>query len=168
MIELALYRPEMPGNAGNIMRLSVNVGAPLHLIGPLPFFLDDKRLIRAGLDYRERSCFTLHPDYEHFQQTISGRRLLIASSKASCNLYDFAFQEQDVVLFGREKEGLPKSLTQGIDPALHLRIPMAAPSRCLNLSNAVAVVAYEAFRQLGYARAQTPEPCRALSEPSPD
>lgn len=150
MINIVLYRPEIPANAGNIIRLSVNCGAALHFIGPLGFQLDNQHLMRAGLDYHELACLNVHVNLKHFLEKEQPARLIAATSRGSIPHSDFAFKDRDYVIFGREKEGLSEEVFDLIPDAMRVRIPMAANSRCLNLSNAVAVIAYEAYRQLGY------------------
>ncbi|MCR5537281.1 MAG: tRNA (cytidine(34)-2'-O)-methyltransferase [Succinivibrio sp.] len=150
MIKIVLYQTEMPGNAGNVIRLSVNCGAQLHFIGPLPFYLDNKRLLRAGLDYREIANFKLHVNFAKFLESEKPLRLIASSSKATQSLYDFKFEDNDYVIFGREKEGLSEEVYAVVPEDKRLKIPMVEGSRCLNLSNSVAVVAYEAWRQLGF------------------
>lgn len=150
MINIVLYRPEMPSNAGNIIRLSVNCGARLHFIGPLGFYLDNERLMRAGLDYHELCNLTVHVNFEQFMQKEQPKRLIASSSHAHFSHTEFKFVDGDYVIFGREKEGLADEVYKEIKPENYIKIPMAPNSRCLNLSNSVAVVAYEAWRQLGF------------------
>ena len=150
MINIVLYRPEMPSNAGNIIRLSVNCGARLHFIGPLGFYLDNERLMRAGLDYHELCNLTVHVNFEQFMQNEQPKRLIASSSHAHFSHTEFKFEDGDYVIFGREKEGLADEVYKEIKPENYIKIPMAPNSRCLNLSNSVAVVAYEAWRQLGF------------------
>ncbi len=154
MINIVLYQPEMPSNAGNVIRLSVNCGAKLHFVGPMPFFLDNRRLMRAGLDYREIANLTVHVNFKQFLEKEQPKRLIASSSKAHIALTDFCFEDGDYVIFGREKEGLSEEVYEQIPDSLRIRIPMMPESRCLNLSNSVAVVAYEAWRQLGFAGAK--------------
>lgn len=153
MINIVLYRPEMPSNAGNVIRLSVNCGARLHFIGPLGFFMDNQRLLRAGLDYHELANLTVHTNFQSFLQKETPRRLIASTSKATKSPYDFQFEDQDYVIFGREKEGLAEEVYAAVPNEMRLRIPMMPQSRCLNLSNSVAVVAYEAWRQLRFSGA---------------
>ncbi len=153
MLDVLLYQPEIPPNTGNIMRLCVNTGARLHLIAPLGFELDDAKLRRAGLDYGDWSDVTVHASLESAIAVISPARLLAFTTKAHHTLPDFAFKKSDALLFGPETRGLPDGVLHSIPPEARLRIPMRPNSRSLNLSNAVAVVVYEAWRQLGYAGA---------------
>ncbi|MDD7023211.1 MAG: tRNA (cytidine(34)-2'-O)-methyltransferase [Aeromonadales bacterium] len=150
MIDIVLYRPEMPGNAGNIMRLCVNFGARLHMIGPMAFVMDDARLRRAGLDYREIVNVTVHVNLKSFMERERPRRLVAATAHGHSSLKSFKFQDGDYVIFGREKEGLSAEVYALVPPELRVRIPMVGGSRCMNLSNSVAVVSYEAWRQEGF------------------
>jgi tRNA (cytidine/uridine-2'-O-)-methyltransferase len=141
MFHIVLYEPEIPANTGNIIRLCANTGAQLHLIKPLGFEMDDKRLRRAGLDYHE------------WVSTITPKRLLALSTKGSHTVTSMAFTAGDALLFGPETRGLPPDVLAHIGPAHCLYLPMLPASRSLNLSNTVAVVLYEAWRQLGFAGA---------------
>lgn len=147
MIHIALYEPEIPPNTGNIMRLCANTGLSLHLIHPLGFQLDEKRLRRAGMDYRDMAPVTEHESFEAFSQAMAGKRVLALTTKATTNYADAAFQDEDILLFGPETRGLPDSLLGELPADGKLRIPMLPDSRSLNLSNTVAIVAYEALRQ---------------------
>lgn len=153
MLHIALYEPEIPPNTGNIIRLAANTGARLHLIEPLGFSLDEKKLRRAGLDYREFANLQVHPDFTAFMAHVEGQRLFALTTRASHPHSDATFQDGDVLLFGPETRGLPTSIINSLPPAQRLRLPMVPDSRSLNLSNAVAVTVYEAWRQLGYAGA---------------
>ena len=153
MLDVLLYQPEIPPNTGNIMRLCVNTGARLHLIAPLGFALDDAKLRRAGLDYGDWSDVTVHASLEAAIATLSPPRLLAFTTKGSHNLPDFKFRSSDALLFGPETRGLPDTVLRSIPREARLRIPMRPNSRSLNLSNAVAVVVYEAWRQFGYTGA---------------
>ena len=150
MINIVLYQPEMPGNAGNIIRLAVNCGAHLHFVGPLGFYLDNERLMRAGLDYHELCNLTVHVNFQQFLEKEKPNRLIASTSKAHLSHVDFKFEDNDYVIFGREKEGLSDEVYAHVSDEHRIKIPMAPNSRCLNLSNSVAVVAYEAWRQLGF------------------
>lgn len=150
MIEIALYQPEIPPNTGNVIRLAANLGARLHLIRPLGFALDEKAVRRAGMDYRELACVEQHRDWAAFADAVGPDRLVALSSHASHLYSDYAFTGGEVLLFGPETRGLPAELMDQIPSRRRLTIPMREGSRSLNLSNAVAVVAYEAWRQLGY------------------
>jgi tRNA (cytidine/uridine-2'-O-)-methyltransferase len=150
MINIVLFEPEIPPNTGNIIRLAANTGSPLHLIKPLGFELDDKRMRRAGLDYHEYAGVSIYEDFSEFLEKHGGKRLFGISTKASRHYSDVDFEDEDFVIFGPETRGLPDSVRQGLGANRILRIPMLEASRSLNLSNATAVVVYEAWRQLGF------------------
>ncbi|PKM23248.1 MAG: tRNA (uridine(34)/cytosine(34)/5-carboxymethylaminomethyluridine(34)-2'-O)-methyltransferase TrmL [Gammaproteobacteria bacterium HGW-Gammaproteobacteria-14] len=150
MIHIALFEPEIPPNTGNIIRLCANTGCRLHLIEPLGFSLDEKKLRRAGLDYREFADVRCHPSLNSMLTSMPGQRLIALSSKVQRRYDEFVFNTGDILLFGPESRGLPKEVMQQITEANQLRIPMMTESRSLNLSNAVAVVTYEALRQQGF------------------
>lgn len=155
MLHIVLYQPEIPPNTGNVMRLASNTGFFLHLIEPLGFTLEEKSLRRAGLDYRDLSRVVVHRDWEALLQYFSARhqpapRVFAISTKGTRSVFDAPFQKDDVIVFGSETRGLSQAFRESL-PADHvLRIPMQENNRSLNLSNAVAVVAYEAWRQLGF------------------
>jgi tRNA (cytidine/uridine-2'-O-)-methyltransferase len=151
MIHVALFEPEIPPNTGNIMRLCVNTGAQLHLIKPLGFELDDKQLRRAGLDYREYANVSTYDSLDDLTQKLKPSRILAVTTKGSRNYSDIKFEPDDLILFGPETRGLPVEVLEQLPPDSKLRIPMLKESRSLNLSNAVAVVVYEAWRQSGFA-----------------
>jgi len=146
MINVALYEPEIPPNTGNIIRLCANTGASLHLIHPLGFNLDDKQCRRAGLDYHEFARVVQHENYAAFKANFSAKRIIAVSTKGKKNYTDIAYQSDDILLFGPETRGLPADVLA--ESTEVVRIPMLPNSRSLNLSNAVAVVVYEAWRQL--------------------
>lgn len=150
MPSIVLYQPEIPPNTGNIIRLCANTGVDLHLIQPLGFSLEDKQLKRAGLDYHEWAHVQQHSDYAAFLETAQPQRLLACSVRGSQTHTGIQYQAQDWLLFGPETQGLPKTLLASLPPENILRIPMQPASRSLNLSNAVAVILYEALRQLGF------------------
>lgn len=150
MLHIALFEPEIPPNTGNIIRLAANTGARLHLIEPLGFSLEEKKLRRAGLDYREFAELQLHANFDDFLAHIPGQRLFALTTKASHPHSEARFQDGDVLLFGPETRGLPLPIIESLPPEQRLRLPMVPDSRSLNLSNAVAVTVYEAWRQLGY------------------
>lgn len=156
MLAIALAAPEIPPNTGSIMRLAANVGAELALIEPLGFQLDDAKLRRAGLDYRHRARTTVFADYAAFAATLGERRVLAFSARGVRRHDQAAYRRDDVLLFGSESAGLPASLLAAFPPAHRLLIPMRQGSRSLNLANAVAVAAYEAWRQLGFEGAAPP------------
>lgn len=149
MLHIALFQPEIPQNTGNIIRLSANCGAQLHLIYPMGFAIDDKRAKRAGLDYHELARVQHHPEYAAFQQAVTGQRIIACSTKGKTNHSDFSYQDGDVLLFGPETRGLPADILAELGDNI-VRIPMLPQSRSLNLSNAVAIITYEAWRQLDY------------------
>ena len=147
MIHIALLQPEIPPNTGNIIRLCANSGAQLHLIHPLGFELDDKRMRRAGLDYHEWASVIQYQNAEEFAAKNSTRRIFACSTKATKNYCDISFQDEDMLLFGPETRGLPVEMREQYEA---IRIPMLATSRSLNLSNSVAIILFEAWRQLGF------------------
>ncbi len=150
VLHVALYEPEIPPNTGNIIRLCANTGATLHLIHPLGFAPDDKQLKRAGLDYHEWARVLHHENYLKFSAQIQSKRLIACSTKGNRSYADIQYQPDDVLLFGPETRGLPGTVLEMIHPEHLVRIPMLPNSRSLNLSNAVAVVLYEALRQQGF------------------
>lgn len=150
MINIVLYQPEIPQNTGAIIRLAANSGCKLHLIEPLGFNWDDKKVRRAGLDYHEFAEVKRHSDYQAFLDSEQPARLLACTTKASGFHSGFAFQPGDYLMFGPETRGLPAEVIESLPPAQRLRIPMLPESRSMNLSNAVSVFVYEAWRQLGY------------------
>ncbi len=151
MIAVVLYQPEIPPNTGNVIRLCANTGAALHLIRPLGFTLDDSKLRRAGLDYHEWARVQVHDSLDGFLAARPGSRLLPLSTRATTPYHRHAFEPRDALLFGGETCGLPQAVLDGVPAAQRLRIPMRPGNRSLNLSNSVAVVVYEAWRQLGFA-----------------
>jgi tRNA (cytidine/uridine-2'-O-)-methyltransferase len=153
MLHVVLFQPEIPPNTGNVMRLCANTGVQLHLIEPLGFELDDAKMRRAGLDYGDWSAVRVHRDLDGIVATLSNAPLWALTTKSDRSFSDVRYGENDALLFGPETRGLPADVLARIAPERQLRIPMRAGSRSLNLSNAVAVVVYEAWRQLGYAGA---------------
>ncbi|MEO7432934.1 MAG: tRNA (cytidine(34)-2'-O)-methyltransferase [Dokdonella sp.] len=151
MLHVVLFQPEIPPNTGNVIRLCANSGAALHLIRPLGFELDDAKLRRAGLDYHEFTRVSLHDDLGAFIETAAPRRVLAVSTRASVRYDRVDYSDGDALLFGPETRGLPQEVLDSIDPALRIRLPMQPGNRSLNLSNAVAIVVYEAWRQSGFA-----------------
>lgn len=150
MFDVLLFEPEIPPNTGNAMRLCANTGARLHLIRPLGFALDEKRLRRAGLDYRDWVDVQVHDSIGDCMDMLGRPRVWAFSSKTANGLGEARFERGDALLFGPESRGLPPQVLASIAPERRLRLPMVAGSRSLNLSNAVAVAVYEAWRQLGY------------------
>jgi tRNA (cytidine/uridine-2'-O-)-methyltransferase len=157
MLHVALYEPEIPPNTGNIIRLCANAGAQLHLIEPLGFELDDKRLRRAGLDYHEFSSVKIHHNIKEFMIWLAGRRLFACTTKTTKHHNEAKYQDEDVFLLGPESRGLPIDILNHIATTDRIRIPMQTNSRSLNLSNATAIILYEAWRQLGYPNADNIE-----------
>lgn len=153
MPAVVLYRPEIPPNTGNVIRLCANTGAELHLVEPLGFGWEDKALKRAGLDYHEHARVLRHPGWVACKAALAGRRLFAVTTKG-CVRYDTpAFLEDDVLVFGSETSGLPPEIMAEFPDAYRLRLPMLPGQRSLNLSNAVAVTVFEAWRQQGFAGA---------------
>ncbi len=151
MFHVVLYQPEIPPNTGNVIRLCANTGAKLHLVRPLGFGLTDRELRRAGLDYHEYAELQVHEDWNRCREALAGHRLFAFSSHASQRFDAIGFAAGDVFLFGPETRGLPADVLAGFAPDRRLRVPMRPGNRSLNLSNAVAVVVYEAWRQVGFA-----------------
>ncbi|MBM4195738.1 MAG: tRNA (uridine(34)/cytosine(34)/5-carboxymethylaminomethyluridine(34)-2'-O)-methyltransferase TrmL [Gammaproteobacteria bacterium] len=150
MFHLILYQPEIPPNTGNIIRLCANTGTRLHLIRPLGFSLEDRYLRRAGLDYHEMANVTEHDSLSDCLAVLGGRRLFALSTRGSVPMHSIAFEPGDVFLFGAETSGLPSEVLESVPVERRLRIPMVSGNRSLNLSNAAAVVIYEAWRQAGF------------------
>lgn len=150
MFNIVLFQPEIPPNTGNIIRLSANTCAKLHLIHPLGFSMEEKGLRRAGLDYSEFADVKEYENLEDFLNTQQPSRLFACTTKATQSYANVIFQENDYLLFGPESRGLPMEFLNTILDENKLRIPMQKNSRSLNLSNAVAVILYEGLRQLGY------------------
>lgn len=153
MFDIVLYEPEIPPNTGNVMRLCVNMGARLHLIEPLGFVLSDRRLKRAGLDYGDRAATVVHPSLDACRAALADRRWFALSTRGRRGYHEPSYRAGDVFLFGPETRGLPATVLDDFTPETLIRLPMVAASRSLNLSNTVAIVAYEAWRQLGFAGA---------------
>lgn len=154
MFHIVLYQPEIPPNTGNIIRLCANAGASLHLIHPMGFRLEDSKLRRAGLDYHEFACVREYADLEEFIKAINPARVLACSTRGTQCYSAALFQAGDALLFGPETRGLPQSVLDSLPDAQRLRIPMRPDNRSLNLSNAVAIVLYEAWRQHGFSGAR--------------
>ena len=150
MFDIVLFEPEIPANTGNIIRLCANTGAKLHLIQPLGFELDDKKLRRAGLDYHEWADIKVHNDIEMFLKNETFNNIYALTTKGKRCYSDVKFQIDDVLLFGPETRGLPGSLLDSLSEQQRVRLPMLPASRSLNLSNTVAVTLYEAWRQIGF------------------
>jgi tRNA (cytidine/uridine-2'-O-)-methyltransferase len=150
MLHVILFRPEIPPNTGNVIRLCANTGAALHLIRPLGFELDDARLRRAGLDYHEYASVAVHDDLASCLDAIGTPRVFAFTTRGRLAHVDTHFADGDALLFGCETAGLPGEVLDAIPATQHLRLPMCPDSRSLNLSNTVAVAVYEAWRQLGF------------------
>jgi len=150
MLDVVLYRPEIPPNAGNAIRLAANTGARLHLVEPLGFALEDRQLRRAGLDYHEMANVRVHADWPACRAALADRRLFAVSTRGSVSYAETRYAAGDAFVFGAETSGLPQALLEEFAPARRLRLPMRPGNRSLNLSNAVAVVVFEAWRQLGF------------------
>jgi tRNA (cytidine/uridine-2'-O-)-methyltransferase len=150
-MHVILYHPEIPPNTGNVIRLCANSGARLHLIRPLGFELEDSRLRRAGLDYHEYAELAVHEDLDACLAEIGRPRLLALSTRSSTRYDRIAYREDDALLFGPETRGLPQAVLDALPPEQRVRLPMRPGNRSLNLSNAVAVMVFEAWRQLGFA-----------------
>ncbi len=150
MFHVVLYQPEIPPNTGNIIRLCANTGSDLHLIHPLGFVLDDKKLRRAGLDYREWAAVREHVSLDAFRKDVNPARLWGVSTRGTTVYAAARFEAGDAFLFGPETRGLPDAVLGELGEAAVLRLPMASHSRSLNLSNTVAVLVYEAWRQQGF------------------
>ena len=151
MFSVILYEPEIPPNTGNIIRLCANTGAGLHLVEPLGFDLEEKKLRRAGLDYREFVAVKTHASLNDCLEALDGPRLFALSTRNSLRYDQAMFREGDALLFGPETRGLPTEVLAGLPEERRLRLPMREGNRSLNLSNAAAVVVYEAWRQLEFA-----------------
>jgi len=153
MFHIVLVEPEIPPNTGNVIRLAANTGCTLHLIEPLGFSMDDKLLRRAGLDYHEYTPVLRYPGWTEFlrQEGPVPERLFALSTRGTCSVYEARFSPSDWLVFGSETRGLPETLLDTLAPEQRLRLPMRAGQRSLNLSNAVAVAVFEAWRQNGFA-----------------
>lgn len=156
MLDVVLYQPEIPPNTGNLIRLCANTGFRLHLIEPLGFVLDDKRLRRAGLDYHEWAAVRVHRDWSAFLAAVAPSRIFAISTRGRTGYHEPAYRAGDALVFGPETRGLPQVMLDALPEAQRLRIPMLPESRSLNLSNAAAVLVYEAWRQLGFPGAGLP------------
>ncbi|MGL6261268.1 tRNA (cytidine(34)-2'-O)-methyltransferase [Vibrio sp. WXL210] len=154
MFDIALYEPEIAPNTGNIIRLSANCGANLHLIEPLGFDLEEKKVRRAGLDYHDLARVTRHKSLpafiEYLEQREQDYRLFACTTKTTGHHVDASYQRGDVLLFGPESRGLPAEVIESLPMEQRIRIPMMPEARSLNLSNAVAIIAFEAWRQMGF------------------
>nr|WP_304649914.1 MULTISPECIES: tRNA (cytidine(34)-2'-O)-methyltransferase [Tepidiphilus] len=151
MFEIVLFRPEIAPNTGNVIRLAANTGARLHLVRPLGFVLEDKGLRRAGLDYHDLARVVVHEDWAACRAWLGARRRFLLTTKGARCYADVAFAPGDVFVFGSETRGVPDEVAAEFAEEARLRIPMLPGNRSLNLSNAVALVVYEAWRQQGFS-----------------
>lgn len=154
MFHVILHQPEIPPNTGNVIRLCANTGATLHLVEPLGFSLDDRQLRRAGLDYHEYAELRVHPDLDAALATVAPGRVFALSTRGRQRHDEVTYQPGDAFVFGRETAGLPQDVLDALPEAQRLRLPMRPGNRSLNLSNAVAVLVFEAWRQHGFAGSQ--------------
>ena len=150
-MHVVLFQPEIPPNTGNVIRLCANTGAALHLVRPLGFDLDDKKLRRAGLDYHEFASVAVHDDFASFLSSVAPRRVFGVSTRGRMRYDRVAYADDDALLFGPETRGLPQAILDDLPPEQRLRLPMRPGNRSLNLSNAVAVIVFEAWRQREFA-----------------
>jgi tRNA (cytidine/uridine-2'-O-)-methyltransferase len=151
VFNIVLYQPEIPPNTGNIIRLAANTGATLHLVEPLGFRLDDRELKRAGLDYHEYAGLVVHKDWLACCERLRGRRMFAFSTRARLRHTEPEYRDGDVLVFGAETRGLPSEILDSFPAERRLRLPLRPNNRSLNLSNAVAVAVYEAWRQQGFS-----------------
>ena len=150
MFHVVLFEPEIPPNTGNVIRLCANTGTHLHLVEPLGFSLSDKALARAGLDYHDLARMSVHADWSACQSALAGRRLFAITTRGGVRYDAPRFQSGDVFVFGSETRGLPEAVHAAAGEERRLRLPMQPSNRSMNLSNTVAVVVFEAWRQLGF------------------
>lgn len=150
MLQIVLYEPEIPANTGNVIRLAANAGARLHLVRPLGFTLNDKQLVRAGLDYADIATIVVHDDWHACRHDLDANRMFAVTTKGSTRYDAPRYRADDVFVFGPETRGLPQPVRDEFKPAQCIRLPMQAGNRSLNLSNTVAIVLYEAWRQLDF------------------
>lgn len=154
MFNIILHQPEIPPNTGNIIRLCANTGIQLHLVKPLGFPLQDKQLLRAGLDYHEFAQIKVHENWLNCSQRLQGHRIFAVTTRGKQHYDKVAYAAGDTFLFGAESCGLPTQLLETFPESRRIRVPMVAASRSLNLSNTVAIIAYEAWRQAGFPAGQ--------------
>jgi tRNA (cytidine/uridine-2'-O-)-methyltransferase len=150
MFHIILYQPEIPPNTGNVIRLAANTGSRLHLVEPLGFTMDDRQLRRAGLDYHEFASVHVHRSYEALKACLGERRLFALTTRGTRSYAEVEFRVGDAFVFGPETKGLPGEVLEEFDPQMRLRLPMLPGNRSVNLSNAVAAVVFEAWRQIGF------------------
>jgi tRNA (cytidine/uridine-2'-O-)-methyltransferase len=151
MFEIVLFEPEIPPNTGNAIRLCANAGCRLHVVHPLGFSLRDRQLRRAGLDYHELAEIVAHTDWQACRTALADRRLFAVTTRGDTRYTDVQYAAGDGFVFGPETRGLPAGVLDGFAPERRIRVPMSGDGRSLNLSNAVAVVVFEAWRQLGFS-----------------
>jgi tRNA (cytidine/uridine-2'-O-)-methyltransferase len=154
MFDVILFRPEIPPNTGNIIRLCANTGARLHLVKPLGFTLENKQLLRAGLDYHEFATMVVHEDWAGCAERMKSRRLFAVSTKGTQRYDQVTYAAGDAFLFGSESQGLPAEMLNSFAEGRRLRVPMVPESRSLNLSNTVAIIVYEAWRQTRFEKSR--------------
>lgn len=150
MLNIVLFQPEIPANTGNIIRLCANTGYQLHIVEPASFVLDDKRLMRAGLDYHEFVNIKKHHNLQECLEFFKGHNIYACTTKGHAYPDQCSFKDGDVLIFGKETKGLPDEFTNTLDAEHKVRIPMVPGSRCMNLSNSVAIFIYESWRQEGF------------------
>ena len=150
LLHIALVEPEIPPNTGNVIRLAANTGCRLHLVEPLGFSMDDRSLRRAGLDYHELANVHTHASWASLRNVLTGKRMFAFTTNATRVYTEVSYAPEDVLIFGAETRGLPASLLGEFSPESKLRLPMRTGNRSINLSNAVAVVVFEAWRQLEF------------------
>ncbi len=150
MFDVVLYCPEIPPNTGNVIRLAANTGVRLHLVEPLGFSLHDRQLKRAGLDYRDLASVRTHAGWAACRAALGARRAFAVSTRGTRSYAEPRYARDDAFVFGPETAGLPAEVLEEFTPAMRLRVPMRAGNRSLNLSNCVALVVFEAWRQLGF------------------
>ena len=151
MFNIVLVEPEIPGNTGNIIRLAANAGCHLHLVEPLGFSLEDKHLRRSGLDYHDLANVTVYPDWAACSAALAGKRFFALTTRGTVRYDTIDFQPGDVFVFGAETRGLAPELRESFAPEQRVRVPMLPSNRSMNLSNTVALVVFEAWRQQGFA-----------------
>jgi tRNA (cytidine/uridine-2'-O-)-methyltransferase len=161
MFHVVLFEPEIPGNTGNVIRLCANTGARLHLIKPLGFRLDDKSLKRSGLDYHDLADVTVHSGLDACREQLAGARLFAVETGGHRRYSDVEYRAGDAFFFGPETRGLPPATLNALGPDNAVAIPMRTQSRSINLSNAVAVMVFEAWRQLAFNDATAAAPAEA-------
>lgn len=154
MFTVVLFQPEIPPNTGNVIRLCANTGCELHLVKPLGFPLDDAKMRRAGLDYHEYARMVVHENWDACQVALQGRRIFAATTKGATRHDQIDYRDGDVFLFGPESRGLPAEILASLPAERRIRLPMQPRSRSMNMSNAVAVTVYEAWRQIDFPGSQ--------------